>query len=119
MGDRVVATQGSGGVLVWADAAVQPRFAPGPKTAALVAVLTRFVGYCAANVANVMCGFMAVPRAIVGTAWGLVELVVAAEPSRRMCAETRRRRSPCIEPTRRLTPGGEHASRRHVGVWAA
>ena len=32
---------------------------------------------CAANVANVMYGFMPVSLTIVGTAWGLVELVVA------------------------------------------
>jgi hypothetical protein len=43
-----------GVVLVWLYAAVQPRFPPGPKTAALVAVLVWFVGYFSANVSNVI-----------------------------------------------------------------
>lgn len=68
-----------GVVLVWLYAAVQPRFAPGPKTAALVAILVWFVGYCAANVSNVMYGFMPVSLTLVGTVWGLVELIVAGE----------------------------------------
>jgi hypothetical protein len=39
----------------------------------------RFVGYCSANVSNVMYGFMPVSLTVVGTLWGLVELVVAGE----------------------------------------
>jgi hypothetical protein len=68
-----------GVVLVWLYAAVQPRFPPGPKTAALVAVLVWFVGYFSANVSNVTYGFMPVSLTIVGTAWGLVELVAAGQ----------------------------------------
>ena len=68
-----------GVVLVWLYAAVQPRFPPGPKTAALVAVLVWFVGYFSANVSNVMYGFMPVSLTFVGTAWGLVELVMAGQ----------------------------------------
>jgi len=51
--------------------------APGPKTAALVATLVWFVGYCSANVSNVMYGFMPVSLTVVGTLCGLVELLVA------------------------------------------
>jgi hypothetical protein len=56
-----------GVLLVWLYAAVQPRLAPGPKTAALVATLVWFVGYCSANVSNVMYGFMPVSLTVVGT----------------------------------------------------
>ncbi|MEQ1871251.1 MAG: hypothetical protein ABL961_14645 [Vicinamibacterales bacterium] len=66
-----------GVVLVWLYAAVQPRFPPGPRTAALVAVLVWYVSHFSANVSNVMYGFMPVSLTIVGTVWGLVELVVA------------------------------------------
>lgn len=68
-----------GVLLVWLYAAVQPRLAPGPRTAALVAALVWFVGYCSANVSNVMYGFMPVSLTVVGTLWGFVELVVAGE----------------------------------------
>ncbi len=94
------------------------RFPPGPRTAALVAVLVWFVGYCAANVSNVMYGFMPVSLTIVGTAWGLVELVVAGAVG----ACLYRDESP-TESVRRAEgrgcPGGEHASRCSVGVWPA
>ncbi len=66
-----------GVVLVWLYAAVQPRFPPGPRTAALVAVLVWYVSHFSANVSNVMYGFMPVSLTIVGTVWGLVELLVA------------------------------------------
>jgi hypothetical protein len=68
-----------GVLVVWLYAAVQPRLAPGPKTAAHVAALVWFVGYCSANVSNVMYGFMPVSLTVVGTFWNLVELVVAGE----------------------------------------
>ena len=68
-----------GVLLVWLYAAVQPRLARGPKTAALMATLVWFVGYCSANVSNVMYGFMPVSLTVVGTLWGLVELLVAGE----------------------------------------
>lgn len=73
-----------GVVLVWLYAAVQPRFRPGPKTAVIVAVLVWYVGYCSANVANVMYGFMPVSLTVVGTAWGFVELVVAGAVGSRL-----------------------------------
>jgi hypothetical protein len=69
------------------DAVLEARGVPPLGTGAMVyvvvqslifgVVLVWFVGYCTANVSNVMYGFMPVSPTIVGTAWGLVELVVA------------------------------------------
>lgn len=69
----------TGVLLVWLYAAVQPRLRPGPKTAAIVAAYVWLVGGFAANVANVMYGFMPVPLTIVGTLWALVELLLAGQ----------------------------------------
>jgi hypothetical protein len=67
-----------GMLLVWAYAAVLPRLGPGPRTALTVAVVAWFYCYFLANVALVAYGFMPVGLTVIGTAWGLVELVLAA-----------------------------------------
>ena len=69
----------TGVLVVGLYAAVQPRLPGGAKTAALVAAFVWLVGGCMANVSNVMYGFMPVSLTLVGTAWALVELLVAAE----------------------------------------
>ncbi len=76
-----------GVLLLWLYAAVQPRLAPGPKTAALVATLVWFVGNGSSNVSNVMYGFMPVSLTVVGTAWGLVELLAAGLVGARLYKE--------------------------------
>jgi hypothetical protein len=68
-----------GFILVWLYAAVRPRLGPGPKTAAIVSTLVWFLAYFFANVSNVVFGFMPIALTVVGTVWGLVELVVAGE----------------------------------------
>jgi hypothetical protein len=76
-----------GVVLVWLYAAVRPRFGPGPRTAALVSLLVWFLAYFLANAANVAYGFMPVRLTVIGTAWGLVELLVAGLVGARLYAE--------------------------------
>jgi hypothetical protein len=66
-----------GVLLVWLYAAVLPRFGPGPKTAVIVALIVWLQGYFFANVSLVVYGFMPVRLTVIGTAWGLVELLVA------------------------------------------
>lgn len=74
-------------VLVWLYAAVRPRFWPGPKTAAIVSILVWFLAYFGANVSNVVYGFMPTQLTVIGTIWGLVELVVAGEVGARLYNE--------------------------------
>jgi hypothetical protein len=75
-------------VLVWLYAAVRPRLGPGPKTAAIVSLLVWFLAYFLANVSNVVFGFMPLRLTAIGTAWGLVELVLAGEVGARLYHET-------------------------------
>jgi len=74
-------------VLVWQYAAVRPRFGPGPKTAAIVSILIWFLAYFLANVSMVAYGFMPISLTVVGTIWGLIELVVAGQVGVRMYSE--------------------------------
>lgn len=76
-------------VLVWLYAAVLPRFGPGPGTALLVSALVWFLAYLLANASNVAYGFMPVRLTVVGTAWGLVELVLAGQVGARLYREDR------------------------------
>lgn len=78
-----------GVLLVWLYAAVRPRFGPGPKTAALVSIFVWFLAYFWANASNVAFGFMPISLTVVGTAWGLVELLVAGEVGARLYREHR------------------------------
>lgn len=59
------------------DAALSARGVP--PLSAVVAAFVWSVGYCPANVSNVMYGLMPVSLTVIGTLWGLVELVVAGE----------------------------------------
>lgn len=66
-----------GMTLVWLYAVVQPRMKPGRKTAIVVAWVVWLLAYFFPNAGNVMFGFMPVRLTVIGTTWGLVELVVA------------------------------------------
>ena len=76
-----------GVVLVWLYAAVRPRFGPGPKTAAIASILVWFLAYFFANASNVVFGFMPTQLTVIGTIWGLVELVMAGEVGARLYSE--------------------------------
>jgi hypothetical protein len=77
-----------GVLLVWLYAAVRPRFGPGPKTAAIVSLVVWCLAYLGANASLVAYGFLPVPLTVVGTVWGLVELVVAGQVGARLYRET-------------------------------
>ena len=70
--------------MVWMYAAVRPLLGPGPKTAAIVSVLVWFMTYFWSNASMVAFGFMPLSLTVIGTAWGLVELVVAGQVGARL-----------------------------------
>jgi hypothetical protein len=67
-----------GMILVWLYAAVLPRMKQGTNTAIMVALVVWVLGYFLANVSMVVYGFMPVKLTVIGTGWGLVELVLAS-----------------------------------------
>lgn len=77
-----------GVVLVWVYAAVRPRFGPGRKTAAAASILVWFLAYFFGNASNVAFGFMPMQLTVIGTAWGLVELLLAGQVGARLYQET-------------------------------
>ncbi len=64
--------------LVWLYAVAKGQAGPGLKTAVMVPVVFWFFAYLIPNVSMVVYGFMPVGLTVIGTAWGLVELVVAS-----------------------------------------
>ncbi len=74
-------------LLVWLYAAVQPRLGPGLRTASVAALLVWFLAYCAPNLSNAVFGFMPLGLTLVGTAWGLVELLLAGAVGARLYRE--------------------------------
>jgi hypothetical protein len=64
--------------LVWLYAVAKVQSGPGIKTAVMVPVVFWFFAYLIPNVSMVVYGFMPVGLTVIGTAWGLVELVVAS-----------------------------------------
>jgi hypothetical protein len=80
---------GLGVILVWLYAVVSPRLGRGPKTAVMVSLLVWFLAYFQANASNVAFGFLPLRLAAIGTAWGLVELVVAGVVGARLYREPR------------------------------
>jgi hypothetical protein len=63
--------------LVWLYAVAKTHFGPGKKTALIVSVIVWFLAYFLSNVAKVVYGFMPIRLTVIGTAWGLVELLLA------------------------------------------
>ena len=67
-----------GVLLVWLYAFANVQLGSGVKTALKVAVFFWFLTYFLANVSLIAYGFMPVRLTVIGTAWGLGELVIAA-----------------------------------------
>jgi hypothetical protein len=63
--------------LVWLYAVAKTHFGPGKKTALIVSFTVWFLAYFLSNVSKVVYGFMPIRLTVIGTAWGLVELVLA------------------------------------------
>jgi hypothetical protein len=64
--------------LVWLYAVAKVQLGPGIKTAVIVSIVFWFVAYFIPNVSMVVYGFMPIGLTVIGTAWGLVELLVAS-----------------------------------------
>ena len=64
--------------LVWLYAAMLPRLKQGTKTAIIAASIVWLLAYFFANFAMVIYGFMPARLAIIGTGWGLLELLLAS-----------------------------------------
>jgi hypothetical protein len=62
-------------ILIWLYAALRPRFGSGIKTAVIVSTVVWFLAYFSSNVSMVAYGFMPLKITVIGTAWGLLELL--------------------------------------------
>ena len=65
-------------ILVWLYAAIRPRFGAGPKTAMMAAIVLWFLAYFWPSLGMGLMGFMPMKLLLVGVAWGLAEVIVAA-----------------------------------------
>jgi len=66
-----------GGIAVWLYAAIRPRYGPGPKTAVCAGVVVWLTGYLGPMVGYSAMGLWPMRLAIIASALGLVEAVVA------------------------------------------
>ena len=63
--------------LLWLYAVVKDQLGAGIKTAVKVSFIFWFLIYCISNVSLVVYGFMPVRLTVIGTVWGLGELLLA------------------------------------------
>lgn len=68
----------SGVFLVWLYAAMRPRYGPGPKTAARAGFALWFLARFGPSVVYVATGMFPAGMVFGATAWGLVEVILAA-----------------------------------------
>ncbi|MGH9460586.1 MAG: hypothetical protein ACRD1X_05185 [Vicinamibacteria bacterium] len=66
-----------GGIAVWLYAAIRPRYGAGPKTAVCAGVVVWLVGYLGPMVGYSAMGLWTMRLALIASALGLVEAVVA------------------------------------------
>lgn len=62
--------------LVWLYAVAKARFGPGKKTALIVSITVWFLAYFLSNASKVAYGFLPIRLTVIGTAWGLAEVVM-------------------------------------------
>lgn len=74
--------------LVWLYALVKEQLGAGTKTAIIVSLLFWFFTYFLSNVSLVVYGFMPVRLTVIGTAWGLGELILASIVGSKLYKET-------------------------------
>lgn len=63
--------------LVWLYAVAKAHFGPGKKTALIVSLTVWFLAYFLSNASKVAYGFLPIRLTVIGTAWGLAEVVLA------------------------------------------
>ena len=78
IGGFVVITFLVGIVTVWLYAAIRPRFGPGPGTAVIAALVVWFFAYVHQSVAMLLMGILPAKVMVLGTVWGLVEIVIGS-----------------------------------------
>lgn len=74
--------------LVWLYALVKEQLGAGTKTAIIVSLIFWFFTYFLSNVSLVVYGFMPVRLTVIGTAWGLGELILASIVGSKLYKET-------------------------------
>jgi hypothetical protein len=74
----VVMTFIVGIALVWVYAAIRPRFGAGVKTAIIAGVVTWLLNFCLPNAIFTIIGVFPTDLAVIGCAWGLVEVLLAS-----------------------------------------
>ncbi len=62
--------------LVWLYAVAKAHFGPGKKTALIVSLAVWFLAYFLSNASKVAYGFLPIRLTVIGTAWGLAEVVL-------------------------------------------
>lgn len=67
-----------GVVMVFVYAAIRPRFGAGPKTAAIAGLAAWFSVYVYSNIGGFALGLVPAKTAVIVTAWGLLEYLLAA-----------------------------------------
>jgi hypothetical protein len=75
--------------LVWIYALARPRLGARLKTAVIVSLVVWFLTYFWSNAAMVVFGFMPVSTTVIGTAWGLVEILLAGIIGARLYQENK------------------------------
>lgn len=63
--------------MIWIYAFIQPSYKSKIKTAIIISIIIWFLTYFWSNAALVAYGFMPFKLAIIGTVWGLLELILA------------------------------------------
>jgi hypothetical protein len=63
---------------VWLYAAIRPRFGPGPGTAVIAALVVWFFAYLHQSVAMLLMGILPAKVMVLGTVWGLAEIVLGS-----------------------------------------
>ena len=65
-------------LMVWLYAAIRPRCGAGPKTAICAGLITYALGYLYPGAGQLVIGLFPIKLQLIGLAWGLVEIVLAA-----------------------------------------
>ena len=65
-------------VMVWLYAAIRPRYGAGPKTAVCAGSAVWFFAYLYPTLGMAVMGMYPMRMMIIGLAWGLVEILIAA-----------------------------------------
>ena len=73
--------------LVWLYAVAKVHFGSGINTAVMLSTVFWFFAYFIPNISMVFYGFMPIELTVIGTAWGLVELLLASIVGSRLYKE--------------------------------